>query len=134
MSYLGLDIGTTGCKAVVFSENGQALSKAYRDYGLANPHPGFWELDAEEVWQKTRQVIREAAAASASDPVIAMAVSAPGEALVAVDHKGIPLAGAPVSADFELKMRLKNLSPSLAGHVSMKSQANLQRLSTVCRK
>ena len=30
MSYLGLDIGTSGCKAVVFNEAGKEISSAYR--------------------------------------------------------------------------------------------------------
>ena len=32
MSIIGLDIGTTGCKAVVFNENGLILARAYREY------------------------------------------------------------------------------------------------------
>ena len=32
MNYMGIDIGTSGCKAVVFDENGQQLAAAYREY------------------------------------------------------------------------------------------------------
>lgn len=100
MAYLGVDIGTTGCKAVVFDESGRAVSTARRNYALASPQPGLWELDAEAVWQLTRAAIREAAGAAPGHPVEALAVSALGEAVVAVDSMGRPLAGAPVSADF----------------------------------
>jgi sugar (pentulose or hexulose) kinase len=31
MSYLGLDIGTTGCKAAVFDAEGRSLAFAYRE-------------------------------------------------------------------------------------------------------
>jgi len=31
MSLLGLDIGTTGCKAIVFSEDMTILGSAYRE-------------------------------------------------------------------------------------------------------
>jgi len=34
MSYLGLDVGTTGCKAVVFDDRGRQLSSAYREYAI----------------------------------------------------------------------------------------------------
>src|SRR5436305_912394 len=34
MSLLGLDIGTTGCKAIVFSVDGAPLGAGYRDFAL----------------------------------------------------------------------------------------------------
>ena len=40
MSYLGLDIGTTGCKAGVFSQEGRLLALAYREYPLLAPERG----------------------------------------------------------------------------------------------
>ena len=52
MSLLGIDVGTTGCKAVVFDAGGRPLATARREYALANPHEGFWELDPEQVWQQ----------------------------------------------------------------------------------
>lgn len=33
MSLLGIDVGTTGCKAAVFSTEGKCLAMAYREYG-----------------------------------------------------------------------------------------------------
>ena len=44
MSYLGLDIGTTGCKAAVFDQEGRMLALAYREYPLLSPQPG-WALN-----------------------------------------------------------------------------------------
>lgn len=40
MSYLGLDIGTSGCKALVFDDSGRTLASAYREYPLNHPQPG----------------------------------------------------------------------------------------------
>ena len=73
MSVLGLDIGTSGCKAVVFSEDGVALSSAARSYALRSPQAGWAELDAEEVWRLCAECIREAAAMAAA-PVRAIAI------------------------------------------------------------
>ena len=33
MSYIGLDIGITGTKAIVLSGDGRILAKSYSDYG-----------------------------------------------------------------------------------------------------
>jgi len=60
MSYLGLDIGTSGCKAVIYEHDGTVLSSSFREYLLKAPHPGWSELDSREVIDSCFQVIREA--------------------------------------------------------------------------
>ncbi len=84
MSFLGIDVGTTGCKATVFSETGQALSFAYDEYDMVRPRPGWFELDPGEVWGKVRRTITAAVQGAARDPVKALAVSSMGESLVPV--------------------------------------------------
>ncbi|MFW5768997.1 MAG: FGGY-family carbohydrate kinase, partial [Spirochaetota bacterium] len=84
MSLLGIDVGTTGCKAVIFSLGGQILASSYREYDFRHPEPEYAELNADEVWTKIREVIREAAAKSGGDPVQALAVCSMGEAMVPV--------------------------------------------------
>ena len=57
MSLLGIDVGTTGCKATVFSETGQPLSFAYEEYDIARPRPGWSELDPVGVWRRVRAAV-----------------------------------------------------------------------------
>lgn len=45
MSYLGIDIGTSGCKALVFNEEGKEIASAYREYALITLQEGWVELD-----------------------------------------------------------------------------------------
>ncbi|NLT42190.1 MAG: hypothetical protein GXX93_05920, partial [Anaerolineae bacterium] len=92
MSLLGLDIGTTGCKAIVFSEELELLGSAYREYPLVHPRPGWSELDPASVWEKVEAAIIEAVAkAGDADPVRAVATSVQGEAACPVDGDGRPL-------------------------------------------
>jgi xylulokinase len=84
MSLLGIDIGTTGCKAAVFTIQGEMLALAYEEYDILRPQPGWAELDAEEVWGKVKAVIRRVALQSSHDPITALSVSSLGEALVPV--------------------------------------------------
>jgi xylulokinase len=84
MSLLGIDVGTTGCKAAVFSEEGHVLASAYEEYDCQRPKSGWAELDAVEVWAKVKRMISEVVSSSASDPVKALAVSSLGEAMVPV--------------------------------------------------
>lgn len=100
MSLLGLDIGTTGCKAIVFDEEMEILGGAYREYQLIHPHPGWSELDPMAVWEKTEAAIVEAVAkAGDGDPVRAVATSVQGEAACPVDDARRPLGNSIVTFD-----------------------------------
>ena len=58
---LGLDIGTTSAKAVIFDLSGVELSRAVSPpYSLNTPRTGWVEQDPEEVWQAVIAVIRDA--------------------------------------------------------------------------
>jgi xylulokinase len=86
MSLLGIDIGTTGCKAAAFSDDGRCLASAYREYPTASPQPGWAELDSPAVFELVKAAIAEAAAAAAGagDPVAALGISSMGEATTPV--------------------------------------------------
>jgi glycerol kinase len=57
---LALDQGTTGSTALVVSQEGRVLSRAYSEFEQHFPRPGWVEHDAEEIWRVTTQVAREA--------------------------------------------------------------------------
>jgi xylulokinase len=80
---MGIDVGTSGCKAVVFSHGGKILSSAYREYGFLSPEPGWGQLESLEVWGRIKEAIAEAAA-KCDDPVSALAVTSLGESMVPV--------------------------------------------------
>lgn len=103
MSLIGLDIGTTGCKAIVFREDGTILGRASREYAIDTPHPGWAEQDAERVWRLAIESLRGAVAAAhtvaSDDPPAAMALSVQGEAVIPVDARGRPLRAAILGMD-----------------------------------
>ena len=84
MSLLGIDVGTSGCKAAVFSEDGRQLGLAYEEYDYRRPRPGWAELDTFQVWQQIKQTITKVAASIGADPIRALCVSSLGEAVVPV--------------------------------------------------
>ena len=99
MSLMGVDVGTTGCKAAVFSEGGECLASAYREYAPSYPRPGWVELDARKVMECVRACIAEVAAASRADPVSALSVSSMGEAAVPVTRERQILGPSILSSD-----------------------------------
>ncbi len=79
MSLLDLDVGTTGCKAVVFNLEGKVLSTAYREYPLLHPQPGWAELDKRLILKKIKESIRQVSGqVIKKDPVKALSISTQG--------------------------------------------------------
>jgi len=97
MSLMGIDVGTTGCKAVIFNTEGKQLASAYREYPLLSPKPGWCEIDSKQVLALTKEAVREACSKT-DDPVKALAVSSQGEAITPVDAAGNILANSIVSS------------------------------------
>jgi len=98
-NYLGIDIGTSGCKAVVFDEHGRQVSASYREYNIISKHPGWAELDTDDVISKCFDVIRESAVAAGPGTVRGMGISSQGEAFTLMDRGGKALCNALVSSD-----------------------------------
>ncbi len=101
MSLMGIDIGTTGTKAIVFSEEGKVLARSYLEYNLLFPKPGWVEFDTEDMWGKVFDVIRNVNSQEAvqNDPVSALAVSTIGESFTPIDDKGKILCNTIYSTD-----------------------------------
>ena len=87
MSLLGIDVGTTGCKSALFSETGALLALEYREYDHRSPHPGWAELDSNEVWHKVKETIAGVGPFSGKDAIKALAVTSLGEAMVPVTRE-----------------------------------------------
>ena len=96
--YMGIDIGTSGCKAIVFDENGRQISAAYREYDIISPQPGWGELDSDVVMNKCFEVITESAG-EVPGKVRGLGISSQGEAFTPIDGQGRSLANALVSSD-----------------------------------
>jgi glycerol kinase len=47
---LAIDQGTTGSTALVFSEQGEILGRAYSEFTQYYPQPGWVEHDAHSIW------------------------------------------------------------------------------------
>ena len=86
MSLLGIDIGTTGCKAAAYSEDGRLLAAHYEGYQIQAPEQGWAQLDPVDVWDRVKLAIRSVVAKCAGDPIQALSVSSLGEAVVPVTN------------------------------------------------
>ncbi len=113
MSYLGIDIGTTGTKAAVFDETGRILSSAYMEYSLSSPQQGWFELDPGQVVNRCLKVITDAAGkVRKTDPVQAIGIASQGEAFTLLDGNDNYLCNAMVSFDTRSSGQVKSFCKS----------------------
>ncbi|HYM63170.1 MAG TPA: xylulokinase [Gaiellaceae bacterium] len=56
---VGLDVGTTGVKALAVSPQGEVLARAERGYDLSSPRPGWSEQDPEDWWRAAQGALGE---------------------------------------------------------------------------
>lgn len=123
MSLLGIDVGTTGCKAFLFSESGDILSSGYEEYDVLVPQPGWAEMDAADVWDRIKGTLRATVSAAPPDAVKelrALAVSSLGEAFVPVTEKREILSNSLLNFDARGEEYVSTLKESLR-HVGQKS-------------
>ena len=59
MKLIGLDVGTTGVKAIAISPAGEVLARVEHEYPLSTPQPGWAEQDPEDWWQASESALAE---------------------------------------------------------------------------
>jgi xylulokinase len=93
---IGIDLGTTGCKAGVYDEGGRLRGESYLEYGLITRSAVMIEQDPHAWWRLTREVIGLAldAAGGERGEVRGLAVSSQGISFVLIDEQGRPLGNA----------------------------------------
>lgn len=94
--FLAIDLGTTGCRSILFDEKLRQLADGYEEYALFTPSPEVAEQDANCWWDLTlrtaQSAIRKAGIAGAE--IDGISISSQGITLVPVDESCNPLCSA----------------------------------------
>lgn len=91
MNYLlGIDIGTSGTKTVLFDESGRAVSSATAEYPMYQPKNGWAEQDPADWWNACAKTIRTVTEESGTAPADVAGVGLSGQmhGLVMLDESG----------------------------------------------
>jgi xylulokinase len=97
---IGLDVGTTTCKAVVFDPDGAVLGYGIREYGVLGGPPGAAEQDADAVWRKAMEALAESVSRAGVAEALAIGVSVQGDAVIPVGRDLAPLHNAVLGMDY----------------------------------
>ena len=93
MYVIGLDIGTTGTKALLMDDSGAVLGKGYQGYALL-ANGSHVEQDANEWVSASVAAIRAAISGNEHLNIEGISVSSQGASMAAVDRTGKPIGNA----------------------------------------
>ena len=79
MYLLGLDIGTSGTKTVLFTETGETVASCTVEYPMFQPKNGYAEQDPADWWNAVVQSIREVMSQSGVKPVDVKSIGLSGQ-------------------------------------------------------
>jgi xylulokinase len=87
---IGVDLGTSACKTVIFSLGGKKISDAQREYPIYHPRPTWAEQKPTEWWRAAAESIRESLrkAGIKGDEIAGLAVDSQREAVVPIGEDG----------------------------------------------
>ncbi|MCW2558279.1 MAG: pentulose/hexulose kinase [Mycobacterium sp.] len=114
---IGIDVGTTGTKTVLFDTASGIVAQASRETTLHSPSPGFAEADTDQWYAGVVESIREVLNTSGinRDSVAAVAVSGMVPAVIPVDSSGKPLRRAILQNDARAHREVGELAAALDG-------------------
>ncbi len=79
---VGIDVGTSGVKAVAVEHAGRVVARAEEGYALSTPHPGWAEQDPEDWWRAAEAALGTVAS---DREVVGIGLSGQMHGLVALD-------------------------------------------------
>lgn len=90
---IGIDLGTSGTKTVLFDQNGAAIASATVEYPLYQPKNGWAEQEPSDWWQAAAATVRRVIDESGVAPEAVKGVGLSGQmhGLVMLDEAGEPL-------------------------------------------
>lgn len=114
---IGVDIGTSSCRAVAFDDQFQVLASCSREYPVTVPRPGWAEQDPDLIVESVVEVLKGVLAHPAlrgSRP-IGIGFSSVMHSVVGVDANGCPVTKAIIWADLRAKEEAARLAREFGG-------------------
>ncbi len=91
--YLAIDLGTTGCRSILFDENFGCVAAAYEEYPLITPKENYVEQDAQMWWELLLRTTAKAIEKAKVDgkEIESISISSQGITVVPVDETITPI-------------------------------------------
>jgi xylulokinase len=86
--FLGIDVGTTGCKAILIDPDGNLVASATTEYPMATPRPLWAEQDPADWWRGCIASIRRVLQSVDARQVVGVGLTGQMHGLVLLDVRG----------------------------------------------
>ncbi|MBW2121671.1 MAG: gluconokinase, partial [Deltaproteobacteria bacterium] len=88
---VGVDIGTSRCRAVLYETTGRLVAESTRSYSILNPKPGWQEQDPEAVLNAFLACLGEIIERAGPNALLGIGLSCYFHSFMAVDQNNRPL-------------------------------------------
>jgi len=110
LTLLGIDVGTTGVRALLFDPSSRRCHIADRSYELFLPEPGRAEQDPDQIWEATKSATAEVLRTADGTQTVSLSISSQGGTLIPLDEKFKPRGNAIVWMDHRAKAQADALT------------------------
>jgi len=123
-SFLGLDVGTSGVKAILVSPKGDVEASTVTPLQLQTPHPGWAEQDPEAWWQASVSSIKGVLASKPSARVSSIGISGQMHSSVFLDAKGNVIRPALLWCDGRTTAECREITQRVGGEERLRDLAS----------
>ncbi|RJS93935.1 xylulokinase [Candidatus Bathyarchaeota archaeon] len=113
---IGVDLGTSACKTVIFSLEGKKISDAQREYPIYHPKPTWAEQKPLEWWKAAVETIRESIkkAGIKEDEIVGVSVDSQREAVVPISKEGKELYNSIIWLDGRTRLQAERIKNAMS--------------------
>jgi gluconokinase len=139
MNYIiGVDIGTSGTKAIAFRIAGNVIAEYHVGYPLLNPQPGYFEQEPDVLFAAVIQciagVVRAVKRTATGSRVLGIGFSSAMHGLIAMDKQDQPLTNCITWADTRSEPFATQLKGTSEGYdIYMKTGTPIHPMSPLCK-
>lgn len=132
---MGVDIGTTSCKAVLFKDDGSILCQSAVEYPMLTPEPKAAEQDPEEQFEAVVVAVRAVMnhPAVETKDIKLVSFSAAMHSLIALDAAGKPLTRSIIWADQRSEPQARKIKEDNGHRLYEKTGTPIHPMSPLCK-
>lgn len=121
--FLGLDVGTSGVKAILVEQGGDVVAAASEPLALSTPRPGWAEQHPDAWWEATQAATRRLLAASPGASVAAVGLSGQMHSSVFLDRAGEVIRPALLWCDGRTTAECAEITERMGGEEGLREHA-----------
>ena len=122
--FLGLDVGTSGVKAILVAASGDVVASATSPLTMQTPHPGWAEQDPEAWWQATLASIQAVRAKRSDARIAAIGISGQMHSSVFLDRSGAVIRPALLWCDGRTTAECAEITTRVGGEERLRDLAS----------